>query len=559
MRYSFYIFFLLITFQSCNQNVTDTSDLMIFHYNEPNNITSLDPAFARNQSNIWAVNQVFNALVQLDDSLNVKPCIAKEWTISDDGLVYTFSLRDDVYFHDNQVFTNGKGRKVVAKDVVYSFNRIIDPEVGSTGTWLLRDKISFPESKSKSRSANGIAFAPSENEQQPFIALNDSTFVLRLTQPFRPMLGILGMQYFSIVPKEAVDFYGNNFRANPVGTGAFQFRKWIENQALILVKNDNYFERNINGEKLPYLDGIRVNFVNDRNTAYLNFRIGKLDFLNGLESSYVDELLKKDGALKSKNADEMTFIKSPFLNSEYLGINMEFEADSENPLQYKKVRQALNYGFDRQKMLRELRNSVGNPANSGFTPIGLPSFNASKVKGYTYNPSKARQLLAEAGFPNGENMPQIKLYTNNDYLDLCTFITRQWEDLGVKTKIELLESATLREMMKKSQASFFRASWIMDYPDAENFMTLFYSKNSAPPNYTRFKNKAFDKLYEQALNENSDEKRFDLYHQMDRIIIEEAPVIFLFYDETARFAASSVNGLSTNASNLLTLKSVQLD
>ena len=290
----------------------------------------------------------------------------------------------------------------------------------------------------------------------------------------------------------------------------------------------------------------------------MNFRIGKLDFLSGLESSYVDELLKKDGSLKAKNAAEMTFIKSPFLNSEYLGINMEFEENSDNPLQYKKVRQALNFGFDRQKMLRELRNSVGNPANSGFTPIGLPSFDAETVKGYNYNPSKARQLLAEAGFPNGENMAEIKLYTNNDYLDLCTFIARQWEDLGVKTKIELLESATLREMMKKGQADFFRASWIMDYPDAENFMTLFYSKNTAPPNYTRFKNAQFDKLYEQALNENEDEKRYDLYHQMDEIIIEESPVIFLFYDETARFAAANVKGLSTNASNLLTLKSVRL-
>lgn len=572
MRSFLYIIFLLITFQSCNQNVSDTSDLMIFHYNEPNNVTSLDPAFARNQSNIWAVNQVFNTLVQLDDSLNVKPCIAKKWTISDDGLVYTFTLRDDVYFHDNQVFINGKGRKVKANDVVYSFNRIIDPEVGSTGTWLLRDKIFIPETENRrangtafaeteteNRRANGIAFAEKKSEKLPFIALNDSTFVLRLTQPFRPMLGILGMQYFSIVPKEAVDFYGKNFRANPVGTGAFQFRKWIENQALILVKNEHYFEKDKAGNQLPFLDGVRINFVNDRNTAYLNFRIGKLDFLNGLESSYVDELLKKDGSLKAKNATEMTFIKSPFLNSEYLGINMEFEENSENPLRFKKVRQALNFGFDRKKMLRELRNSVGNPANSGFTPIGLPSFDAQKVKGYDYNPSKARQLLAEAGFPNGENMAEIKLYTNNDYLDLCTFIARQWEDLGVKTKIELLESATLREMMKKGQATFFRASWIMDYPDAENFMTLFYSKNAAPPNYTRFKNTAFDKLYEQALNENEDKKRYDLYHQMDSIIIEESPVIFLFYDETARFAAANVKGLSTNASNLLTLKSVRLD
>lgn len=535
MKYTFFAIWIFIIV-GCNNSQTDTSNLSIFHYNEVNNVTSLDPAFARNQSNIWVVNQIYNTLIQLDDSLKTQPCIAKKWMTSDDGLTYTFTLRDDVYFHNNPCFKNNKGRKVVAEDVRYSFNRIIDKEVGSTGTWLLRGKI---------------------DTIQPFSAPNDSTFILKLLQPFRPMLGICGMQYFSIVPKEAIAFYGKEFRANPVGTGAFQFRKWIENQALILTKNPNYFETDKNGQPLPYLDGIRVNFVNDRNTAYLNFRIGKLDFLSGLESSYVDDLLKKNGTLRPENATEIQFFKTPFLNFEYLGIHQVFEAD--NPLKEKKIRQALNYGFDRTKMLRELRNSVGQPAISGATPIGLPSYNAELVKGYHYNPAKARQLLAEAGFPNGKDLPEIKLYTNNDYLDLCTFITRQWEDLGIKVNIELLESATLREMMKKGQAPFFRASWIMDYPDAENYMSLFYSKNAAPPNYTRFKNENFDRLYEAALLENNDEKRFDLYHQMDKIIIEEAPVIFLFYDETARFAATNVKGLRTNASNLLTLKEVRLD
>jgi peptide/nickel transport system substrate-binding protein len=529
------IFLSILVITACRNTQTDTSNLDIFHYNEVSSVTSLDPAFARNQSNIWVVNQVFSTLIQLDDSLKVEPCVAKSWTTSADGLTYTFTIRDDVFFHDNDCFINKKGRRVVAEDVRYSFNRIIDAEVGSTGSWLLNGKI---------------------DTLQAFSAPNDSTFILKLSQPFRPMLGICGMQYFSIVPKEAVDFYGANFRANPVGTGAFQFRKWIENQALILTKNPNYFETDKNGKRLPYLDGIRVNFVNDRNTAYLNFRIKKLDFLSGLESSYVDDVLKKDGTLRPENADKMQFFKTPFLNSEYLGISQAIDGDS--PLKIKKVRQALNYGFDRAKMLRELRNSVGQPATSGFTPIGLPSFDAEKVKGYDYNPAKARQLLAEAGFPNGKGMSEIKLYTNNDYLDLCTFITRQWEDLGVKVKIELLESATLREMMKKGQATFFRASWIMDYPDAENYMSLFYSKNPAPPNYTRFNNPKFDALYELALRENDDNKRFDLYQQMERIIIEEAPVIFLFYDETARFAAKNVNGLRTNASNLLTLKEVRM-
>ena len=530
------LFFAICLLSSCgNKENKSEESLRLFRYNQATAVTSLDPAFARNQSNNWAVNHLFNGLVSLDNNLNVVPCIAKRWEVSDDGLLYTFYLRDDVHFHDSEVFENGKGRKVVAEDVVYSFNRIINPQIQSPGAWLFNDRVA---------------------KDSPFTAIDEQTFQLKLLGPFRPMLSILSMQYCSIIPKEAIDKYGASFRTNPVGTGAFTFKKWIENQSLILSKNENYFE-----EGQPSLDGIRVDFVKDRNTAYLQFMKGDLDFMSGLVASIVDELLTKEGELQAKHESTIDFVKAPFLNTEYLGINMSFEEPNQknSPLRFKEVRQALNYGFDREKMLRELRNNVGKPANSGFCPRGLPSFNAEKVKGYNYNPEKARELLAAAGYPNGKGMPVINLQTNNDYEDICIYIKRQWEDLGVKVNIDLLESATLRELMSNGKAGFFRASWIADYPDAESFYTVFYGKNPAPPNYTQFKNTSFDKLYEQALNENDDNKRYELYQEMDRILIEEAPVVFLFYDETARFSQKAVRGLNSNALNLLSLKKVKID
>ncbi len=512
-------------------NRDDSGDKKIFIYNQPNAVTSLDPAFARSQTNIWAIDHMYNGLVQLDENLNVQPSIAKSWDISEDGLIYTFNLRDDVYFHDNECFADGKGRRVVASDIVYSFNRILDKAVNSPGAWIFKDRVA---------------------ESQAFQAIDDNTFQVNLKRPFRPMLGIFSMQYCSVIPQEAITKYGKNFRANPVGTGAFKCTKWLENQALLLAKNEKYFESG-----LPKVDAVRVNFMTDRNTAYLELMNGNLDFISGLESSYADELLTETGALKPEHADKLQYQKSPFLNSEYFGINMDFRGKrADSPLRHKKVRQALNYGFDRSKMLQTLRNGVAKPATSGFAPAGLPSFDVSKVKGYDYKPSKAAKLLAEAGYPNGKGMPEIELRTNSDYLDICQFIARQWEDLGVKTKIELMQSATLRELMSKGEADFFRASWIADYPDAENFMTLFYSKNPAPPNYTRFQNVDFDRLYEAALNENNDAKRYDLYQKMDKIIVEEAPVIFLYYDETARFFRANVKGITGNAINLLSVKKI---
>jgi oligopeptide transport system substrate-binding protein len=314
------------------------------------------------------------------------------------------------------------------------------------------------------------------------------------------------------------------------------------------------------GTPLPYLDGVRISFMTDRKTAYLEMMRGKLDYMVGIESSISNELLTQDGELQPKQLGKIQLIKTPYLNSEYLGVNMSFDGKLKSseitPLAIKKVRQALNYGFDRDLMLRTLRNSMGKPASSGFAPRGLPSFNAG-TEGYHFNPEKARKLLVEAGFPNGKGLPTIQLILNKDYLDLCTFIVRQWEDLGIKASLDVMETATLRERMLKGTAPFFRASWIADYPDAESFYTVFYGKNSAPPNYTRFKNDEFDRLYESALGENEDAKRYAIYNNMDKVLIDEAPVIFLFYDESSRFARHSIHGLSRNAMNLLPLKRVK--
>ncbi len=521
---------------SCNGDKPDAkAERKVFHYNQPNTVTSLDPAFSRNQSNNWAVNHLYNGLVQLDENLNVKPAIAKRWEISKDGMVYFFYLRDDVYFHDSEVFKDGKGRRVTAMDFVNSFTRIMDSHVGSPGAWIFKDRVA---------------------DVEPFKAADENTFVIQMKKPFRPFLEILTMQYCSVVPLEATMKYQKDFRKNPVGTGPFKFVKWNENQTLILSKNENYFEKDASGNALPHLDGVRVSFINDRNTAYLEFKKGELDHLSGLESSYVNELLDKSGNLLPDWNGKINFIKQPFLNMEYLGISQRPNATK--ALKNKLVRQALNYAIDREKMLRELRNNVGQAAISGFTPRGLPSFSA-EVKGYTYDINKAQELLKKAGYPNGKGMEPLQLFTNKDYLDLCTYITRQWEDLGIKTSIELMESATLRQMMAKGQAEFFRASWIADYPDAESFFTVFYGKNPAPPNYTQYNNEDFDKIYEAGLNENDNSRRYDMYHQMDAKLIEDAPVVFLFYDETAHFVKSNIKNLKLNAINLLELKRVRME
>ncbi len=506
----------------------------VFYYNQASGISSLDPAFAKDQANIWATNQLFNGLVQMDDDLNIRPCIAKSWDISEDGLTYTFTLREDILFHvDEQL--DEESRKVTAQDVEYSLNRLIDPKVASTGAWLFNERLA---------------------KDKPFEATDKYTFVMRLAKPFRPMLGILSMQYCSIVPKEVVEHHGKEFRVHPVGTGPFKLKLWKENDALVMLKNDDYFEKDTDGTPLPHLDAVRVSFIENKRNSFLKFKDGDLHFLSGIDATYKDDLLSAEGKLKVEWKDKVKLLRSPYLNTEYLGFLMK---DNDiTALQKKQVRQAINYGFDREKMVRFLRNNIGIPASSGFVPQGLPSFDSQKVQGYTYNPAKARELLKEAGFENGQGLPEITLETVDSYKDLCTYIQNQLAEIGIKVKLELHPPSFLRSKIAKGESNFFRGSWIGDYPDSETYLTVFYGGNPAPPNYTQFNNAEYDQLYQKALLTNDDAARFAIYQQMDQILIEEAPLVPLYYDEVLRFVQKDVQHLGVNAFNLLTLKYVQL-
>jgi oligopeptide transport system substrate-binding protein len=514
----------------------------VFRYNESKGITSLDPAQARTMGNIWAVQQIFNGLVRLDSTMRPQPSIASAWEILEGGTVYRFRLRDDVLFHDHSAFADGKGRQVTADDFVYSFNRILDERTLSPGRWVFRHV---------DTARNG-----------GFIAEGDSVLIIHLKQPFPPFLSMLSMPYCSVVPHEVTDALGRDFGRHPVGTGPFRFHEWHEQVKLVLHRNPYYFERDGEGERLPYLDAVSITFITDAQSVFLEFLQGKLDMLSGLEDgSFKDAILTPNGNLRPEMQGEVVMRTMPFLNTEYLGflLDSSLPVMNDSPLRIKAVRQAINYGFDRKRMMRYIRNNIGSPGEHGFLPDGLPGMEGHRTVGYTYDPDRARALLAEAGFPNGKGLPEIVLHTTSQYVDLCEFIQHQLSEIGVRLRIEVNPGATHGALVANSQVAFFRKSWIADYADAENYLSLFTTFNHTPkgPNYTLYGNAEFDRLYGLALQETSDSLRNDLYARMDSLLMAEAPVVVLYYDRVLRFTRPGVSGLPSDAMNMLDLRNVR--
>jgi len=526
-----------IAFVACTPSAT--SDKKIFRYNEAVGIQSLDPAYASGQAATWVCNMLYNGLVDLDDSLHIVPMIAKHWTISPDGKTYTFELRDDVYFHNTHFYFFEKPPKITAADFVYSFNRIVNPEVASPGAWIFQK------------------VAKKTQGEYAFIALNDTLFQIVLTEPFPPFLGILAMKYASVVPQEVVEKYGKDFRKFPVGTGPFRFQRWEEGIKLVLRKNENYFEKDENNEPLPYLDAVSISFIIDKQVAFMEFMKGNLDFISGIEACYKDALLTKEGTLQEEYAHKITLQTGPYLNTEYLGFLLKKKEN--NPLLIKEVRQAINYGFDREKMLKYLRNNMGYAGTSGFVPIGMASFNPEKVKGYHYNPQKALELLQKAGYPNGEGLPEIPLSVSASYVDLCQYIQHELNKIGIRISLQVQQAAQQRQMMRNYQLPFFRGSWICDYPDAENYLSLFYAKNLQPhgSNYTHYVNPNFDKLFEKSQTILDENIRNEYYAKLDSMLMEDAPVVVLFYDKKVRFIQKNIHGLDNSPVNLLNVKQVK--
>ncbi len=497
-------------------------DCRVFRYNESAGITTLDPAHSRSLELMWVVDQMYDGLLELDEELNIRPAIAESWEVN--GRVYKFKLREEAKFNT--------GRRVEAKDVVYSLGRLLDPKVASSGGWIL-DAV----------------------EEGGVIASSKYEVEIHLKYEFPPFLGLMTTTYASIVDRE----FEGMLRSATAGTGPFKLGFWVEDVALVMHKNESYWESDEEGNQLPYLDAVHVDFVPDMGSEYLGLIQGRYDFISGLHPAYMEDLMNAEGELAEKHHGSLELRRTPFLKTDYIGILVDDELENMkgHPLLNPLVRKALSLAVDRASIARVLRRNSVLPSDH-FLPPSLPG--ATEYKAPEYDLARAERLLEEAGFKGGEGLPEISLGTTSDYVDLCAAIQSNWSKLGVNVSVDVAPSSVHRERVAMSKIEMFQKSWLADYADAENFLGLFKRPNFSPagPNYTHFHSEQFEELYSGAMASDSDSTRFKKYAMMDSIIYSETPLIPLFHDQVTHFISSEVQDWIVSPVNRLDLRRVKL-
>jgi len=521
MRINFHIYLIVVAIVLSACSGTSYDDHRVFRYNESAGISTLDPAHSRSLELMWVVDALYDGLVELSPELKIIPALAKSWEI--DGNTYTFQLRQGVMFES--------GREVIASDVVKSFARLLDPEVASSGGWIL-----------EAVGDGGI------------VALDDSTVQITLGKPFPPFLGLLTTTYASVVDTET----SGDLRVEPAGTGPFKLAWWIDDVAIVLHNNPQYWEHDEDGVRLPYLRAVHIDMVPDMGSEYMGLLKGRYDFMSGLHPAYMEDLMDAEGGLASKHEAVLNLEKIPFLKTDYLGILVDSNLVNMkgHPLLDSRVRKALSLAVDRKSIAKNLRRNSVEPSDR-FIPPSMPG--AALNVEVEYDIEEAKRLLAEAGYSGGVGIPEIELGTTADYVDLCSAIQHGWEEIGITVQVDLAASSVQRERVSTSKIEMFHKSWLADYADAENFLGLFRQVNFSPggPNYTHFYSPEYEQIFDSSMMMVDDAERWEMYKGLDSIIFANTPIIPLFHDQVTHFVRSEVEGWIMSPVNRLDLRRVK--
>ncbi len=472
----------------------------------------LDPAHATDVYAYTVLNQVFDGLVQFDSQLNPVPAIAGFWEASRAGLTWTFYLKKGVLFHT--------GREVTAEDFVYSFRRILDPAVASPIAPLFQYIQAQAIQDGKTDQVEGLK------------ALDPYTLQIRLKEPYAPFLSILATANAKVVPREVVENGAKQFSSHPVGTGPFRFRHWKPNEEIALQPYEAYYEGR------PFLDGVLFQIGQSPAETFPLFLQGRL------EETAVPSV-KSEEVRQSSRYRSYRYLRMPSLNLFYIGLNTR-----KIPFTDPKVRQAFYYAINKETIVQQIRRGESVVAYGILPPPpGLPAFPPA-VNSYSYNLDRAKQLLAEAGYPQGKGLSPLELWFGSRDQSVRQEMQAYQRDLAtIGVHVQLQEAShwpLFRAKLEEGNLSLFRLGWSADIPDPDNFFfPLFHSQSKT--NRMGYQNPHVDYLLAQARQETTYIKRLKLYREVENLILRDAPVIPLYHQVFEYLYQPYVRGVEVNA------------
>ena len=544
----------------CSPSADDIPEENI-SYSQTSRIRGLDPAVSGEVSASLAISKIYEGLLQYDylaRPYRVIPLLAESMpTISSNGLTYTFSIRKDIYFQDDVCFEKGKGRELTAHDFVYSIKRVADVKNSSSGFWAFNNRIlGLNDFHDHSKEAEETDY---DFEVEGLTAVDRYTLQIKLTKPYPHLLYILTMHYSYAVPREAVEYYGKDFVNHPVGTGPYRLVEWRRNSRIEFERNPTWASKGRKefyphegtdeqraqgllvdaGKPIPFIDRIIQYVIDDSTTSWMMFLSGELGS-SAISRDNWDAVITPDKSLSDQlQTQGIDLMSSPTLDIGYIGFNWDdpILGQGETPekvVQNRKLRQALSCAFDFHQLNRFMNNRL-YPING---PIPSPlKGSISGASPYDFDLEKARRLLSEAGYPDGIDPSTgrrleitIELGSaSGNIRQMMELMADMFRKMGVVLKPSFNTWPAFIEKMNRRQAQMFQLGWVADYPDSENFLQLFYSKNESPgPNHANYRNDRFDELYEKIRIMHDSDERTRYVEEMVKIVIEDAPWIFLY-------------------------------
>lgn len=546
---------MVFAFAACTtKNKEAAPDQRVLHLSQIQKLKGMDPAFTSDLYSSTEVNRVYEGLFQyhyLKRPYELEPLLAAAMPeVSKDNLTFKIKIRRGVFFHDDPAFPEGKGREVEAKDFVFSLMRLADPKVQSTGWWTLEDRIvGLDEWRAEALKSGTSDYA---KEIAGLKALDAETLEIKLRKPYPQLLNVLAMPYGAVVAREAVEKYGPEFINKAVGTGPFLLEEFRPSEMVSYVRNPKYREVTYPtegeagddtrglladaGKKLPLVDRIEVRVIVESQPRWMHFLKGELDIISVPKDNFKDALTPDVKLSEEFTNKGVKLIRVPGMDFTYTAFNLESEVVPQ--FNDKRIRRAISLALasDINRLIEIFFNGLGVSAQTPVPP-GISGYMKEYQNPYkrTDALAEAKRLLEEAGYKDGKGMPEIPfdIVASTNSRQIAEAEAQSLAKIGLKVKILPNTWPEFQSRIQRRQAHFWSIAWSADYPDAENFLQLFYGPNAQPGgmNAAYYKNPKYDALFNQARVMQDSPARTKIYNQLAKMVAEDVPVVLGIHRE----------------------------